>query len=343
MRPLNLRRHRSTSGITLVEIMISLGLGLLILLALVTLFEQHQISQKQNQALGAMLDNGRYALHVLMRDLLMAGHWGGPPGSAYVGLDAASTGLPTGSDCGVGDTPFAFALANRTEFVNNASANSIASTYRCLSSGDVQSGTDVLVTRFAKGVPAATLTAGQTQATLATGNFYIQANQSRGTLFKAAAAAYTLNAAYLPQSAPLSIWEYGVRIYHVRPYTQTPGDGIPSLCRKMLVGGASPQWSDECIAEGVQDLQLSFAIDNDSDGLPDRYLTAPTAAELQKAVSVRIEVLMRSRKPVPGYLDLKSYAIGDKQGQSAIAAANDGYFRKVYSTTVALRNTPLQP
>src|SRR5690348_1455568 len=87
-------------GYSLAEIMVAMALGLLIIAALVTLFEEHRISQKQNQAVSTLQDNARFALHVLARDLLMSGHWGGPPGAAYVSVDAATTALAPGTDCG---------------------------------------------------------------------------------------------------------------------------------------------------------------------------------------------------------------------------------------------------
>jgi len=44
---------------------------------------------------------------------------------------------------------------------------------------------------------------------------------------------------------------------------------------------------------------------------------------------------MRSVEADPFYTDNHTYTLGDV----AIAAPNDGFYRVVYSTTVALRNT----
>jgi len=56
------------AGVTLVELMISLLLGLLIALGLATLFSQNKRSFYQNEDLARMVEDGRYALEELARD-----------------------------------------------------------------------------------------------------------------------------------------------------------------------------------------------------------------------------------------------------------------------------------
>jgi hypothetical protein len=46
-------------------------------------------------------------------------------------------------------------------------------------------------------------------------------------------------------------------------------------------------------------------------------------------------VLVRGSSEVNGYSNDKSYQLGDLN----VAAANDGYYRKVYGTTVLMKNT----
>tara|TARA_R110002110_G_scaffold415765_1_gene655151 strand:- start:33463 stop:33765 length:303 start_codon:yes stop_codon:yes gene_type:complete len=90
----------------------------------------------------------------------------------------------------------------------------------------------------------------------------------------------------------------------------------------------------ECFVEGVQDMQLEFALDDDGDNLIDRMVSAPTAVELQRAVAVRLHLLLRSVNPVNGYTNRHSYSLGGK----VVLAANDAFYRRVVRTTVPLRN-----
>jgi prepilin-type N-terminal cleavage/methylation domain-containing protein len=89
---------------------------------------------------------------------------------------------------------------------------------------------------------------------------------------------------------------------------------------------------------------------NRGDGTPDEFVrctdAAPcTAAQLADVVAVKLYVLARSREPTPGYTDTKTYCVGEPDPldgscpvASRIAAANDGYKRHVFQSTVRLVN-----
>ena len=62
------------------------------------------------------------------------------------------------------------------------------------------------------------------------------------------------------------------------------------------------------------------------------------AAELQDAVSTRIYLLARSVEAVPRYTNSKIYRLGDL----TLGPFNDRFYRRVYTTTVLLRNPAAQ-
>ena len=134
-------------------------------------------------------------------------------------------------------------------------------------------------------------------------------------------------------------WQYQPQLLFVRSYSIAAGDGIPTLCRKFLTTSATAIALDstECLVEGIENLQVEFGLDtnNPFDFVPDYYETEPTAAELETAVTARIYVLSRSINEVAGYTNDKSYNLGS----ITVAAANDGYYRRVLQTTVMLRNS----
>lgn len=90
------------------------------------------------------------------------------------------------------------------------------------------------------------------------------------------------------------------------------------------------------MAEGVENFHIQFGIDGgDADQAADYYTGAPSATELDDAVSARIYVLIRSRQATPGYTNTKTYHLGDV---AVDPNPDDGFYRRVYSTTVQLRN-----
>src|SRR5665647_896992 len=63
-------------GLSLIELMISITIGLLILVALSTLFINQSRSRVELDKSNRMIDNGSYALQLLSDDLRLAGYYG---------------------------------------------------------------------------------------------------------------------------------------------------------------------------------------------------------------------------------------------------------------------------
>lgn len=66
----------STHGFTLIEVMISLAIATVLMVALSGLFVQSVKSRQQVDRDGQKIENGRYALDVLAEDIRLAGYWG---------------------------------------------------------------------------------------------------------------------------------------------------------------------------------------------------------------------------------------------------------------------------
>lgn len=83
MRPVTTTRHRHRqAGASLVELMIALVLGLLVTAAIYQVFLSNQHTQRMQQALSHIQENGRFALDMISRDIRHAGYHGGC-GAAY--------------------------------------------------------------------------------------------------------------------------------------------------------------------------------------------------------------------------------------------------------------------
>lgn len=146
-----------------------------------------------------------------------------------------------------------------------------------------------------------------------------------------------------PSSYPAQYLAYRPYIYYVRDYLNTVGDGLTILCRRYLDDStATPSMAEDCLAEGVENLQLEWGIDTVNSSPPitvTRYVSAPTAAQLQQALAVRIHILVRSTaNNVTVNQDSKSYILGNYDSTQFADFVNKGILRRAFTTTVQLKN-----
>ena len=101
------------------------------------------------------------------------------------------------------------------------------------------------------------------------------------------------------------------------------------------------------LASGIEQMRVLYGLDSDNDGSVNKYLSAnlisadPTVADnYNNVVSLQIALLVRSQQPVLTVDELATtpttvdYHLLD----TTLSKNVDGYIRKVYSTTIHLRN-----
>jgi type IV pilus assembly protein PilW len=331
-----IRRRHKQSGLSLVELMVALTIGVLITISILTVYINSSRNFAIDERYARMQENARYALRVLGEDLVMSDFWG-----QMISTDTISTTLSvTAGDCG--DDPEIHNADSALLFNNQHDAGAVDQFTECATiSAQRQPDSDVILIKRVEGSPTArvcvdaadtegdgataeTITTGT--SSLVTGTVYLRTNGVSGSLIDDASSGN-------PPTVGWSDWRYLPRVYFVRNHFETVGDGIPSLCRLDLDDTDLDALS--CLAQGIEDMHLEFGIDTDQDGTANRYTATPSTADMETAVSARIHVLMRSDQPVPYYTNTKTFLLGGV----AIPSANDGFLRNVFSTTVALRNT----
>jgi type IV pilus assembly protein PilW len=352
---------KNQAGVTLVELMISLLLGLLIALGLATLFSQNKRSFYQNEDLSHMVEDGRYALEELARDIAMSGFYAelsaptwqvdvnvfGAPGcraANAVTTNPANPGLQVAAGPPVLSWTYALFPRSLDPFVaeqgalavsNNATAANAVAAFPCLAGlADLQDGSDVFFSKRVAGAPEDVLTANRV---------YVA---RRGPGVGVLALGSTITAS-IPKAVgdPLeNDWEFQPKVYYVRNITQdVTGDGvaetIPTLCRMVLNPG--PAFGEDCIAQGIERFQVEWGVDTDGDGDANAYVSTLDAglnnaaiADPNEVVSARITVLARSVRPDSTYANAKTYTIADMPAYTP----NDSFYRRVLSTTVMVRN-----
>ena len=91
--------RRSQSGLSLIETMVTLLLGLLLVAAIGHVMHSTQMSYRSQQGFSSLQENSRFAFHFLNRFIRLAGYHSDPTvdeGSVFVGANAAVAGTEGG-------------------------------------------------------------------------------------------------------------------------------------------------------------------------------------------------------------------------------------------------------
>ncbi len=308
---------------TLVELLIAMSLSLVVGAAIITVFTNSTRTFKADENMLRMQDDTRNALRELALDISMAGHYADLVAPSSI---TADTTLVVGTDCGPAGVPNwiyqtqAAGVDEHQSLLAVDDGAQVTISHSCIAASELQPGTDVVSIKRVAGGSTAVPTAG---------NIYLRSNGTVGLLFREPPSATPP----ITVPAPFKDWQYRPRIYFVRNYSNTPGDGIPSLCRKVLAG-AGPSMVTECLAQGIENLQIEYGVDVDGDSMPDVYLSRPTQTEMQTVVTARIYILARSVNADFGYNDVKTYTLSNSPPYTPA----DNFHRRVSSITVNIPN-----
>jgi len=91
------------------------------------------------------------------------------------------------------------------------------------------------------------------------------------------------------------------------------------------------------IAEGVENIQILYGIDNNGDNQVDQYVNADQVTRWGSILSVQLALLVRSLSKVKKQKELRTYKLLD----NTLISTNDKYQRTIFSTIIRLRNVQL--
>ena len=324
---------RRQHGVTLVELMVALALGLLITVAMLKVYVDASRMYRFNEGLARVQENGRFALEFIRRDARVAGFWGcysdAPLTNQISATSDAWLDVAAGHITGTNDD--GLNSADSITFRSATGSGTLVNTTMTAISGDVSVDS------------VATITSGMPVLISDCNNGDIfQVTGISGTSLAHAAGTNTNTSANLSKA-----YASGSRVYQAQQSTFCIAPGAdpsqPSLRR--LINPTSGQTcasnGDELI-EGVENLQILYGEDTDADsegangdGTANRYVPIGTASlDIDRVVSVRLSLLARSLNnnlttaPSP-------YTFN---GTAVTPGATDKYLRKVFTTTITLRN-----
>ena len=365
MRTMKLPLLRQT-GLSLVEVMIALAIGMFLLLGLSSLLVANsQTSQELNKT-GSQIENGRFAIQLLSDDIHLAGFLGtySPVGATWTIPDPCASALAN-----LGFSNFSNVAAAVTVPVavyGYVGADTLPTT--CTSGGtpvisNRLAGTGVLVIRR-----VSTTSVAAASAPVAP---YLQVSTCPDSLidtvplvFATANANFTLRQRDCLSTNLAPAREYKVHIYYVSSCSDCGNDTIPTLKLAEFKNGA---FTTSSVVEGIENMQLDYGIDMDGDGAVDCYTSNPTAppnkevdptlfpasacpqtatpyvwsvptTNWSNVMAVRVNLLARNLEPSTGWVDNKNNRTYDMGLIGTIAATNDAYKRHVYSSVARLYN-----
>ena len=334
-------------GLSLIELMISITIGLLILVALSTLFIGQSKSRVELDKSNRMIDNGRYALELLSEELMLAGYYGEFTPSSSV--PAMPTSLP--DPCSTVPSNMAAALQLAVQGYDAPGPASQISgppcglTYTAGSDLSLKPGSDILVVRRASTATPIV------QGVALSGITYIQASlcqyDALPFILDSNPANFTLRAltCTTTSTVPYAVLrQFMVDIYYVSPsYNETivvPGSGcavgdcIPTL-KRMELDPTTNQFVPTPLVEGIDYMQIEYGLDTNGDGIVDTYVGAPGLADWPNVVAVKMHILAKNTEATRGYTDNRTYSLGPTAGT---VSPGDSYKRHAYDQYMRLVN-----
>jgi len=281
-------------GFTLVELMVSLVIGLLIVLGLITLLVNVNRSNSEMTKTNGVIENGRFALQLLESDIVHAGYWGGfVPSFDNLTITGAPTDVPNAvvNPCLAYSTPWT--AADRSNLIGisiQAYDATPPSGTGCVTNfaTNKKADTDMLVVRHADTcalqwdiATSAWVADSPNCESDESGKLYLQVSQCQ----LESATPYILDTTGLtrhkrtcigtglPPALPITSTDFADKrkfisnIYYIRDYANTVGDGIPTLMRSQfgLASGTLAFQAAQPLIEGIEGFSVEFGLDNVSD------------------------------------------------------------------------------
>ena len=314
------------AGFSLVELMISITIGLVITLGISTSYINSKSNLQLQTALATLHIDGQYALSLLIKDISNAGYFGETGNIDWI----AGTSSPVESNFSCSNTNewgrmigLPIYGLNDTNKINNK-----ANYRKCISNGDYLRG-DIVTVRMLS------------EHTVAENNVKLDKNKQKlysitapdqGRIFQGKDLA--LNNFTSPAQ---NLRELHSNSYYIGPaighkFADCGGKTTPpSLFRESLNKHGKPQREE--LVQGIENLQIHYGIDTDGDGYVNQYTNAALNLDWSTIVSARIWILVRAQCPETGFKNTNTYLLGDQK-----FIPDDGYRRLLLSSTVTLRH-----
>jgi type IV pilus assembly protein PilW len=322
------RIARRQRGLSLIELMIAITLGLMILAAMVLVFANTSAARNEVDRTARQIENGRYAIELLREDIQLAGYFG----EINIQLIAVPAAIP--DPCSTVLAEWTGAMKLHVQGVNNFTAGNLSCLTAALAAAalpTVKANTDVIIIRRVK-----TCVAGAAGCdTIDANKPYLQVplcNTETAThelsLFPGTFAHTIKDCA-----TPAVLRPYVVYFYYVgTDNTLNRATFDPNPAALFPITEFTP------LVDGIENLQIEYGVDADNNGSADSYqaASAMTVGDWANVMTVQINLLAQNTEISPRYTDTKTYNLGTSGGD--VGPFLDGRRRNVYSALVRIQN-----
>lgn len=341
--------RRTQRGLSLVELMISITIGLIVLGALTYIFVGSRGAYRANENLARVQEAGRFALDYIAQDLRM---------TSYAGCRSRSLNVADGTFANVTNPAVAFNGAGDgvTGFEDGAGWTNPTAIARAAG--------DVLTIRRAAGMMvrlttnsdpvARRLTIEHNGVGIRNGDIVVLANCERALMFRVTNNPVTTGIGNFPTTleytvagntatVPGDVFTPNSRAQVMRFVETSYFVGTNPAGRRALyrvAGGVAEE-----LVDGIEDIDILYGVDTSApepDGIADAYVRADAVANWAQVVSVRISALAVGTDGNVA-TGAQTYAFRDTNGDGVpeTQTAPDRRLRQVFTATVALRNRML--
>lgn len=347
--------RRRIVGLTLVELMVAITIGLIILAAVTRLFVSSRSTYNLEENLARVQESGRFAMEFLAQDIRMAGYAGcsaNLSGSEVSNLVSPATSAATFNPDGI--TGYRYACTSSCSGALTEWDPDLPASYFPAGNVSPMASTDVIVLQRADTI-STNLTGNTTadnaniqvlstsaMASVQAGDILMVSNCTNVDVFKATSVssgsgiitiahtagntANTLSASY-DNSA--EIMRLVTRIYFIG---QRSSGAPPSLYRRELASNASLTTQE--LVEGVEVMRLLYGVDTDSERAPNQYIAPSASTNWRRVLTARVGLLVKTTSDVDPNADTRTYDLAG----TTVGPYNDKVRRRAFSETVRVRN-----
>lgn len=367
--------HQKIRGFSLVELMVAMAIGLTVLAAVSMVLVNSKKNYTTQDSLARLQENARFAMQFLTRDLRMSRFFGCP--NALDKISSTVNGSFDQTNAADQGNPLEVRVPIRG--IDNAGAWRPTAPIATLPTpSNMVPGTDaILLLRLDVTDPPVPLVApfmsegrdplniNIADRTLSVGNIVMVTDCTRATMFQISGPGtlgtpvngviqHAAGGGIPPGNSTGDFGQNFIyeakdnpriyRFYFATYYIRNNASGEPTLYRDSSDGGAQE------LVEGIEDLQILYGENAGTDAAPNvRYRTAAAVGDWTKLYSIQINLRARTlahtdvknadNKQFGTEIDTKRYDM-DGDGNPDAGPFNDRYQRRVFRTTVVLRNYP---
>lgn len=351
MTPIPVSIRKKQGGLSLVELMIAMAIGLFMAAVAAGMYLNMRSSFRYQEDFARLNEAGRFSIEALTRDIRMAGYSGCGSTTDFANVVNGGGSDPflnfsapiIGYEGGVSTFP--------TQLTNAGAISTGSPVPDAIILMGVDSSNELVVQRH--NPPSAQIDT--SSHTIAAGEILLITDCSHASVFQmtgpnsatktnvvhntgtgspgnctkylgASCGSPEKSYQYKPGSSLLRVYS---NAYFIAPASSGNGRSLWSMS---LIGQTGGVPAANEIVEGVDNMQITYGIDSDADRSANRFVNAGSVSDWSKVVAVRVSLLASTRDD-----NVSSTAQTYEYNDSSITAT-DRRVRKVFAETVAVRN-----